>query len=63
MVLKWVNYKNVLHRKMCNLGHILPHVEEQHTGVTPKMCHMPDSPEHDDWNPENTKKCSTTPFM
>ena len=26
VVLKWVNYKNVLHRKMCNLGHTLSHV-------------------------------------
>ena len=26
VVLKWVNYKNVLHRKICNLGHTLSHV-------------------------------------
>ena len=31
VVLKWVNYKNVLHRKMCNLGQTLSHVWLQHT--------------------------------
>ena len=34
VVLKWVNYKNVLHRKMCNLGHTLSHVWLQHRLVS-----------------------------